>query len=344
MFCRTLIALSAILFSVASADAAEIKLRFGTINAKTTRAFNEQLTPLKRAIEQGSQGKVEVELGGIGDFGKPTELLGLLEKGQIEIASTVQGYHPGRFPLSTVMEMPLLFESAEQGTYAMWKLHEEGLLARDYEGYKVLSLYVLPPYGIFTANIDFNSLLDLRGQRVRSPSLTVGLAMARLGMIPLGIPNNVVGTALQENLIDSISYGWDSGATTPGAEGKFIIDQVKYLVDARFAAPSLMIIMKQSVYDGLPAEARKAIDGATGLDFSLRSARMRDGWENETRDRLTKQNSHKVIRLTAEQRAEMAKRTAPVVDEWIDTMAREGTDARKLIDRTRELIRQAPKA
>jgi TRAP-type C4-dicarboxylate transport system substrate-binding protein len=339
-----LFAASAILFSVASANSAEIKLRFGTINAKTTRAFTEQLTPLKRAIEQGSQGKVEVELGGIGDFGKPTELLGMLEKGQLEIVSTVQGYHPGRFPLSTVMEMPLLFDSAEQGTYAMWKLHEEGLLARDYEGFKVLSLYVLPPYGIFTANIDFNSLRDLRGQRVRSPSLTVGLAMARLGMIPLGIPNNVVGSSLQENLIDSIGYGWDSGATTPGVEGKFIIDQVKYLIDARFAAPSLMIIMKQSVYDGLPAEVRKAIDGATGLDFSLRSARMRDGWENETRDRLTKQSTHKVIRLTAEQRAEMAKRTAPVVDEWADTMSREGVNGRKLIERTRELIKQAPKA
>jgi TRAP-type transport system periplasmic protein len=344
MFCRTLITLSAILFSVSSADAAEIKLRFGTINAKTTRAFNEQLTPLKRAIEQGSQGKVEVELGGIGDFGKPTELLGLLEKGQIEIASTVQGYHPGRFPLSTVMEMPMLFESAEQGTYAMWKLHEEGLLARDYAGFKVLSLYVLPPYGIFTANIDFKSLRDLRGQRVRSPSLTVGLAMARLGMIPLGIPNNAVGTSLNENLIDSISYGWDSGATTPGIEGKFILDQVKYLIDARFAAPSLMIIMKQSTYDGLPAEARKAIDAATGLDFSLRSARMRDGWENETRDRLAKQDTHKVIRLSAEQRAEMAKRTAPVIDEWADALGREGTDGRKLLDRTRELIKQAPKA
>lgn len=339
-----LFAASAILFSVASANSAEIKLRFGTINAKTTRAFNEQLTPLKRAIEQGSQGKVEVELGGIGDFGKPTELLGLLEKGQIEIASTVQGYHPGRFPLSTVMEMPLLFDTAEQGTYAMWKLHEEGLLARDYAGFKVLSLYVLPPYGIFTANIDFTSLRDLRGQRVRSPSLTVGLAMARLGMIPLGIPNNAVGTSLNENLIDSISYGWDSGATTPGIEGKFILDQVKYLIDARFAAPSLMIIMKQSTYDGLPAEARKAIDAATGLDFSLRSARMRDGWENETRDRLAKQDTHKVIRLSAEQRAEMAKRTAPVIDEWADALGREGTDGRKLLDRTRELIKQAPKA
>jgi TRAP-type transport system periplasmic protein len=338
-----LIALSALFVSTA-AHAADIKLRFGTINAKTTRAYNEQLVPLKKAIEQGSQGKVEVELGGLNDFGKPTELLGLLEKNQIEIVSTVQGYHPGRFPLSSVMEMPMLFDSAEQGTFAMWKLYEEGLLKKDYEGYKVLSLYVLPPYGIFSANIDFKSLRDLRGQRVRSPSVTVGHAMARLGMIPLGIPNNVIGSALQENLIDSIGYGWDSGATTPGIEGKFILDQVKYLVDARFAAPSLMIIMKQATFDGLPAEARKAIDAAAGLDFSLRSARMRDGWDNETRERLAKQDTHKVIRLTAEQRAEIVKRTAPVVDEWADTLSREGTDGRKLIERTRELIKQAPKA
>jgi TRAP-type transport system periplasmic protein len=338
-----LIALSALFVSTA-AHAADIKLRFGTINAKTTRTFSEQLMPLKRAIEQSMPGRIEVELGGVGEFGKPAELLGLLEKNQIEIASTVQGYHPGRFPLSTVMEMPMIFETAEQGTYAMWKLYEEGLLAKDYEGFKVLSLYVLPPYGIFSANIDFTSLRDFRGQRVRSPSVTVGLAMARLGMIPLGIPNNVIGAALQENLVDGISYGWDSGSTTAGIEGKMLTDQVKYLVDTRFAAPALMIIMKQEAFDRLPAEARKAIDGVTGFEFSLRNARQRDAWENETRDRLGKSSAHKVIKLSNEQRAEMIKRTAPVVDDWADTMAREGTDGRKLIERARELIKQAPRA
>src|ERR671923_103553 len=44
-----LIALAAVLFSAATANAADIKLRFGTINAKTTRAFTEQLVPLKKA-------------------------------------------------------------------------------------------------------------------------------------------------------------------------------------------------------------------------------------------------------------------------------------------------------
>ncbi len=341
---RFLVATLALAWGCGSALAADVTLRFGTINAKTTRAFKEQLLPLKQAIETGSQGRVAVELGGLGDFGAPTQLFGLLEKGQIEMVSTVQGYHPGRFPLTSVMEMPLLYDNAEQGTHAIWKLYEEGLIAKEYAGFKVLSLYVLPPYGIFTANADITGLRDLRGLRVRSPSLTVGLAMSRLGMIPLGLPNNVIGPALDDSLIDSISYGWDSGATTPGSGGRMLIEQVKYLVDARFAAPTLMVLMNQKVFDGLPADVRKVIDDATGLGFSVKSARMRDGWDGETRERIKSQGSHKVIALSAEQRAEMMRRTAPVVEEWIDSVSRDGTDGRKIIERARELIRQAPKA
>jgi TRAP-type C4-dicarboxylate transport system substrate-binding protein len=226
----------------------------------------------------------------------------------------------------------------------MWKLYEEGLIAKEYAGFKVLSLYVLPPYGIFTTNTDVTSLRDLRGLRVRSPSVTVGLAMARLGMIPLGIPNNAIGTTINDGLIDSISYGWDSGATTPGAGGKMLIEQVKYLVDARFAAPSLMVLMNQKTFEALPADIQKIIEGATGLGFSVRSARMRDGWDNETRDRLKSQGGHKVIALSPEQRTEMARRTASVIDEWTQSVSHDGVDGRKIIERARELVRTSPKA
>lgn len=123
-----------------------------------------------------------------------------------------------------------------------------------------------------------------------------------------------------------------------------LIEQVKYLVDARFAAPSLMVLMNQKTFDALPADIQKVIEGATGLGFSINSARMRDGWDNETRDRIKSQGSHKVITLTAEQRAEMLRRTAPVVDEWAEGVTRDGVDGRKIIERARELIRTSPKA
>ncbi|MBV8538787.1 MAG: TRAP transporter substrate-binding protein DctP [Alphaproteobacteria bacterium] len=324
--------------------AAEITLRFATINAPGTRSFTDQLEPLKAAIEQNSGGRIKIDLGGLGKFGKPTELLGLLEKGDVEMISSVQGYYPGRFTASTIMELPLLYETSEQGTYALWKLYEEGQLGRDYAGLKVLSLYTLPPYGIFTATVPVKDLRDLRGLRVRAPSLTVGLALGRLGMIPMGLPIDIIGMCLTQNLIDGVGYGWDNAMTSAGDNGAHLIDQVKYLVDARFASPTLMIVMNQAAYDRLPADLRKVIDDATGLDFSLKTAQMRDEWEAVARQTMAQRSDHVVIALTEAQRDEMRRRVAPVVDDLVTSLSRQGVDGAALLERARALLSQAKRS
>ena len=131
-------------------------------------------------------------LGGLGKFGRPTELFKMAEEGLVDIASTVQGYMPGRFPRSSVMELPLIYDTAEAGTRALWQLYEDGLLGSEYDSVKVLALYVLPPYAILTANADVTSLRDLRGLRLRAPSLTVGFGLARLGAPLVGRGERVV--------------------------------------------------------------------------------------------------------------------------------------------------------
>jgi TRAP-type C4-dicarboxylate transport system substrate-binding protein len=221
----SLVSCIAVAAAATAASAADVTLRFGSINQPSTRTFSEQLVPLKQAIERESKGKVAVDLRGLGQFGRPNELFGLAEKGEIEMAATVQGYSPRRFPQSSVMELPLLYQTAEAGTYALWKLYEEGLLDKDYASVKVLALYVLPPYAIMTSNIDVTSVRDLRGLRLRSPSLTVGFAMSRLGMIPLGLPLDHIGPSLSANLVDGMTYGIDSATTTIG-DGKPLLEQV----------------------------------------------------------------------------------------------------------------------
>ena len=96
------VALAAVLgFAVSTpAQTAEFTLRFGTINAEKTASYDDVLVPFSRAIEQESNGRIEVALKPVGGYGKPAELFNLVEKGDIEIASTVQGYSPGRFPRS----------------------------------------------------------------------------------------------------------------------------------------------------------------------------------------------------------------------------------------------------
>ena len=51
----------------------------------------------------------------------------MVEKGAIEMAVSVQGYNPGRFPQSSVMELPLMFDNRDIGApKLMLSLYKEG--------------------------------------------------------------------------------------------------------------------------------------------------------------------------------------------------------------------------
>ena len=113
------------------ASAADIVLRFGSINTEGTAPYDQALVPIARAIEQESGGRIEVALKPIGGYGKPADLFNMVERGDIEMAATVQGYNPGRFPQSSVMELPFMFPNAVSGTEAIMSLYREGLLSED---------------------------------------------------------------------------------------------------------------------------------------------------------------------------------------------------------------------
>ncbi len=321
------------------AVAAEFTLRFASINIAGTAAYEQVLAPFARQVEEESGQRIEVALKPMGGYGKPAELFNMVERGDIEIAATVQGYNPGRFPRSSVMELPFMFDTAVHGTQAMWRMFQEGQISADYSAVKVLGLYVLPPYGIFTNGKPIAELRDLRGLRVRTPSPTVGLAMARLGAIPVGIPTDMIGDMLESRTINAITYGWDSVLTGKGAGTKKLVEQVNVMVDANFAAPALMIVMNRAKWDALPPDLQAMIDKHSA-ELVGGNAKLRDEADAAARIKL-RQDPHYTYRdLTAQERAEMAKIVEPVVGDWKAAMAKQGIDGEALYERARSLSHQ----
>jgi len=320
------------------AGAADLTLRFGCINAKGTVSYDDLLEPFARALEAKSDGRLAVDLQPMGGFGKPVELYSMVESGKLEIAATVQSYNPGRFPRTSVMELPLLFDTAETGSEMFWKLFQEGLLGPEYDAVKVLALYVSPPFGLFAGpDTKVESLRDLRGLRLRTPGLTIGLALSRIGVIPIGLPVNMIGPMLKDKMIDGMAFGWDVAYTTSTVGGTMMIDQVAYLVDANLAAPALMIVMNKQVYEALPAELRAVVDAESGHALVLKSARLRDASENKAKQRAAQSTAHHVVKLSDAERGELQRRIAPVYDEWSAEMKRDGIDGAALLARARAL-------
>ena len=83
------------------ACAAEVVLRFGSINTENTAPYDQVLVPFAKAVEEESDGRIEVALKPLGGYGKPAELFTMVEKGAIEMAATRAGL-PSR-PLPAIV-------------------------------------------------------------------------------------------------------------------------------------------------------------------------------------------------------------------------------------------------
>ena len=334
----SLVTMLAIALASAPASAADYVLRFASLFNNNAPILHDVLEPWAQQIEAESGGRIHIDLQPLGTFGKAVDYARMVEQGDVEIAYTVQGYTPGLFPETTVMELPLLYPDSVSGTKVLWQLYDEGLVAKDYAKVKVLGLFVLPPYGLFTVDRNVTSLRDLHGLRVRTPSATVGLALQRLGTIPIGLPVDVLGENIGNGLIDAVAFGWDTPRSTVGfGDKKTLEQQVKYLVDANFAAPTLMMVMNKAKYEAMPEDLRKIIDAHSGREFSVTFAKYRDEHEAAAKKRLAQDPAHVVIELSAEQREEMRKLVAPVIADWANGLKKQGIDADKLLARAREL-------
>jgi TRAP-type C4-dicarboxylate transport system substrate-binding protein len=334
---NTLVCLSAFLSLFSGSALADVTLRFGTVFTPTTSTYR-MLVEACRRIEAETNGAVAIDIRPTGEFGKPTELMKMVDSGDLEIAYTVQGYSPTRFVASSVIELPLIRRTAVGGTKALWDLYESGALNRDYDGLKVVGLWALPTYGIFTASRPMESPRDLRGLRIRNPSKTVGRALAKLGIVPVALPLNSMAAGMKSNLIDGISYGWYSSTTTGGADGQPLMSQLTHLLDINFSGPVVMLAMKRATFDALPDPVKTAFDRHLGKGVSIAIAEERDQIEEDMKRKLAEDGVHKVKRFTPPQMRELRDELEEVYADWVTGMTEQGVDGRRLLDAARKAI------
>jgi TRAP-type C4-dicarboxylate transport system substrate-binding protein len=329
----------ALLTSTASA-AADFTWRFGTNIAESSPSY-QLLAETVRTIEAESGQRLQIDIKPINGYGRPAELLPLLDKGDIEVALASVGYFANRFAANSVMELPLLYKSATAGTKVLWQLYQDGDLNRDFHDLKVISMWMLPPYGVFSSQRKVTTARDFRGLRIRVFSLTSGRAIARLGGIPLNVPSDRIGEALAVGALDAITFSWESMSTSPGGGGKMMIDQVKYLLDLKYAAPELAILMKPRVFDALPADLQAVVERHTGRTLSMALAAQRDEADAAVRKKLAADPRFVVSSLAPAEAAATERALAPALTDWATLIRSQGVDGEALLARARTLAATA---
>lgn len=323
-----------IMVASAPAGAETIELKFAQAFSPKHTMQTKVFEPWAEKISKMTDGKVKVTFYPGGALGKTPDHYALAEKGIADIIYILHDYTPGRFPMTSVFELPFMVPSARKTSVAMWKVYEQfPEFRKEYRKVKVLALFCHDPGGFNTVEKPIRTIEDFKGMKFRTANPHVTKALKRFGAVPVNMPVTEVYTALERGVVDGTVLPW---------EGNFIFklaELLKYGTEADFYTMTMMVVMNKKKYDSLPDDVKKVIDETTGMVMSEEAGRVYDEVRPVMKKLCMKQGME-AIEMSPEQRNRLKELTLPLRGEWVKAMEKRGLPGQAVLDAAVKLTGQ----
>jgi TRAP-type transport system periplasmic protein len=321
-------ATAAVCLLAASAAQAQTELRLHTFVGPNHIIFTQILEPLAASIAEETGGEVtltlypSMQLGG----GAP-ELIRQAQEGTVDMAFSLPGYTSPVFPRTQMIELPGLAEDGVAATELMWELLEGGHLEPEFDGLRVLALWAADDANIMTRDRPIQSMEDIEGMILRSPSAAQATQIERLGGTPVAMPITELYPQLERGVID--------GAMVPFTTIlDFRMHEVANyftITGPVFGRSQFAVVMNEQSYDRLSEEAREVIDRLTGIELSRRATEAYLDRADEGIEFVREADGKEVIELSQEEQERIREALAPIYEEWVAEMDAQGIDGRAML-------------
>lgn len=309
----TAAAVTAAGFAATVAEAQPVTLRFSSFEPPVAFITKEILTPWAERVGADSQGTLKVEMFPGGTLGRdPAGQLKLVIDGIADIAWIVPGYTPGRFDVSTVVELPFLVSSSFAGSVASWRMIETGVWkGGGFDEVKVLGAFTNSPV-IVNTTFPAKTISDIKGKKFRAAGPVSLNLVKTLGGVPVGgITGPQIAETMSRGLVDGSLNEWNALQTFR------LLEVAKNHIVVPMGATSLMVVMNKAKYDGLPAAAKAALDKHAGAAFSKAFGKKFDANNDAVFAKARGEGKRTVLIPAPAEVAAWRAAVAPVTADWI---------------------------
>jgi len=311
---------------------AQTELKFTTFVPPTHGFAVDVLEPLGKEIEKRSAGKVTVRVfAGNSPFGKVENQADQVKQGVTDLAFGLNGIPRGRFPRTSIMEMPSVAESSDSASRALWAMLP-GMLAEDYKDFKPIALHCHNPGLFHTRDKSLKTIADVKGLRMRAPNPPTQALLAYLGATPVGMPPGQVYENIEKGVIDGAVFPWDA------IKGFRLENILKHHLDARVYTSCFHLVMSPKRYAELPSDVKKAIDATTGQVLTDKFGAWWNKWDQAGLDAVKPLN-HEIVLVPDATREKWCADLKPVLDGELAKLEKEGiVNARAIYDEMRKQV------
>lgn len=289
--------------------------------------FKKMIEPLMEEIEEKTDGRVVAEYYTGGVLGDSSMDYDLAATGSADIAIGQYGYTPGKFPLSSFNDLPFLGDSSVEATKLFWALHEQfPEFSEEHENTKILWLFKIDPYQIFTNGKKVTSIEDMKGLKIRTPSDIGSRMLELLGAEPVSMGIGEIYEGMDRGIID--------GALLPASTVvNYQLDEVTdYIVKGDFMTIGLFAVMNEDSWNSLSDEDKEIIESLIGEKAALKAAEVYDQDGEEGWKRIQEKGEIEVYELSDEEKQEWEEVFSPIYEEWIQNAEDKGLPGQEVYD------------
>jgi TRAP-type transport system periplasmic protein len=300
-------AVAAALAGSAAAEPMTLKLPIGS--PLTSPVFLRATKPWVDEINKKGEGIFHVQIFPPGSLNNPRNVYDRLVTNVYELAYGIHGPIAGKFPKTSVAELPFLAKESTHASVAFWNLIPEKVIADEYAQVRPLALFIYPQNQLHF-NRAVHNLDDLKGLKISAQSRVQADIVNSLGGTPITLAPPEVYQAGLRGVINGIVMAW-TGVL------QFKVEEVtSYHLETFMGSLTGFVLMNQGAYDRLPQKGKDIFVSTTGAKLSQRYGIALDGIARYQRDTVSKMKGQTILELTPAQRAAWEKRIQPVFDHW----------------------------
>ena len=330
---------AALMMASAPAMAQEVTLRMHQFLPPQATVPAQILIPWADAVAEASDGRIKVEVySAMALGGTPPQLMDQVADGVVDIAWTLPGYTPGRFPRVEVFELPFMMTNAEATSRAYWEMYQSDMADTDFADFHMLGAWVHGPGVIHVKGDPIESIDDMDGLKLRGPTRVINDLLGELGATPIGMPVPALPENLAKGVIDGTVIPWEVTKALKIAE---LTDaHTEFVGERTLYTAAFVLIMNKASYDAMPTDLQQILDSVSGADFSANAGRIMQEADAAGRA-VAEERGNTIITIQGDDLATWEAAAQPVIDRWLAEMDGKGIDGQDLLLRARALIAQS---
>ncbi|TNE34705.1 MAG: TRAP transporter substrate-binding protein [Alphaproteobacteria bacterium] len=307
---------SGLLAGGASARELKFSLYVSEIHPSVKLAYK----PFADELKEKSGGKLTVKFYYNKILGGTAQQLKIVENGVADISNIVPIYTKGRFPLLTVSELPVMFDSSIEATDTMNAVKDK-YFASEFNTVKLLDFVITAPSVVLTTKKPLAKLEDLQNMNIRASA--GANVLTKFGANLVAMPVTDTYLAMERGAVD--------GTVIPfGSMFSYKFEEVaKYVNPLNLYSVATAFIMNKDTWASLSPEEQKIMAEASA-HLAYNAAKAQDDSTEAARGKVAKLGI-KIVKFSDADMKKLKETAKPEWDLWVENHSKDGAPGAELL-------------